>query len=101
LVAFRDIGAMVPLAAAIGFIGILAIERGSYWQGVRLLGSGDAGPTKGWWLLPDERRTYDEILAAARAALGELDFAAAWAEGGGMTLEHAIACAVTSVSRAL
>jgi predicted ATPase/DNA-binding SARP family transcriptional activator/Tfp pilus assembly protein PilF len=38
---------------------------------------------------PGERAEYEDALTAARATLGEAAFAAAWAEGGQMTMEQA------------
>jgi predicted ATPase/transcriptional regulator with XRE-family HTH domain/tetratricopeptide (TPR) repeat protein len=70
--------------------GILAIERGAYRPGVRLLGAADRltdqRPPQG----ADDCRADEEALATARAALGEGDFAAAWAEGQAMALEQAV-----------
>ena len=43
---------------------------------------------------PLERAEYDQAIAAARAALGEEAFAAAWEEGKKMTLEEAVAFAL-------
>src|SRR5205823_3502538 len=37
---------------------------GASRQGARLLARGDAG-TGSWWLLPDQRRAYEESIAAA------------------------------------
>ncbi|HEU0297699.1 MAG TPA: tetratricopeptide repeat protein [Anaerolineales bacterium] len=41
-----------------------------------------------------ERAEYDQALAAARAALGEEEFAAAWEDGRKMTLDEAVAYAL-------
>jgi tetratricopeptide (TPR) repeat protein len=41
-----------------------------------------------------DRRESDRFVAAARAALGEQDFAAAWAAGEAMTLDQAVAYAL-------
>ncbi|HEX5809178.1 MAG TPA: hypothetical protein VFY25_10970, partial [Anaerolineales bacterium] len=43
---------------------------------------------------PRERTEHDQAIAAARAALGEHAFAAAWDEGKKMTLDEAIAYAL-------
>ena len=45
---------------------------------------------------PAERRIYELTLAAARAALSEAEFAAAWAAGSAMTLGEAVAYALGS-----
>jgi hypothetical protein len=46
-------------------------------------------------LAPAERVIIDADLEAAYARLGEGAFASAWAEGRTMTLEQAIACALS------
>ena len=46
------------------------------------------------------RADHDRAVAAARAALGEEAFAAAWAEGRAMTLEQAIAFALQETGAA-
>ena len=43
---------------------------------------------------PIERDEHDGYAAAARAQLGEVPFAAAWAEGSAMSLEQAVEYAV-------
>jgi hypothetical protein len=37
-----------------------------------------------------DRRTFEESIAAARASLGEAEFAVEWARGQAMTLEQAV-----------
>jgi tetratricopeptide (TPR) repeat protein len=49
-------------------------------------------------LPPPERDEHDRAVAAARAALGEEAFAAAWAEGRAMTLEAAVRFALAGAS---
>jgi hypothetical protein len=86
------------LMGLISFVGILAIERGASRQGARLLARGDAG-TGSWWLLPDQRRAYEQSIAAARATLGEHDFETAWAEGQAMTQEDGVQLALAERDR--
>ena len=43
---------------------------------------------------PDDRIPYERGIAAARAQLGDEGFARAWAAGGAMSLEQAIAYAL-------
>ena len=45
--------------------------------------------------LPREQTTYERDVTAARAHLDEAAFAATWAEGQAMTLEQAIAYALS------
>jgi tetratricopeptide (TPR) repeat protein len=87
---YRDLGDQAGLSAAVGFLGVLAISRGMHRTGVRLLGAVGPGPALSLPLTPDDRRAYEESIAAARAALGEQDFAAAWPAGQAMTLEQAV-----------
>ena len=42
----------------------------------------------------DERRDYNNAIAAARATLGEEEFAKAWSEGKKMILDEAVAYAL-------
>jgi hypothetical protein len=48
-----------------------------------------------------ERRIYERTVAAARAALSEAAFAAAWAEGAAMMLDEAVAYALASLPPAV
>jgi tetratricopeptide (TPR) repeat protein len=98
LVVGRDAGAHMLLMGLISFVGILAIERGASRQGARLLARGDAG-TGSWWLLPDQRRAYEESIVTARAALGEQCFETAWAAGQAMTLEDGVQLALAERDR--
>jgi hypothetical protein len=41
-------------------------------------------------MAPDVRRAYEESVMAAKGALGDERFAAAWAEGQAMTLDEAV-----------
>ena len=45
--------------------------------------------------LPREHATYERDVAAARAYIDQAVFVAAWAEGQAMTLEQAIAYALS------
>jgi tetratricopeptide (TPR) repeat protein len=87
LVVWRDVGAQ--LAAAVGYLGVLAIGRGAHRRGARLLGAVAPRQVQPQGPPPEDRQAYEESAAAARAALGEHDFAAAWAAGQAITLEQA------------
>jgi tetratricopeptide (TPR) repeat protein len=89
LTMYRDLGDQAGLSAAVGFLGVLAISRDAYRTAARLLGAVGPGPALSLPLTPDDRRAYEESIAAARAALGEDAFAAAWAQGRARTLEQA------------
>jgi hypothetical protein len=51
-------------------------------------------------LPPPRRVLHDQTVAAARAALGEEAFAAAWTEGRAMSLDQAVAAALQQPSDA-
>jgi hypothetical protein len=90
LTVWRDLGDQAGTSAAVGFLGVLAISRGAPRTGARLLGAVGPRPALSLPLTPDDRRAYAESIAGARAALGEDEFAAAWAEGQAMSLDRAI-----------
>jgi predicted ATPase/DNA-binding SARP family transcriptional activator/Tfp pilus assembly protein PilF len=61
-------------------------------QAVRLLGAGDAlRQALRLPIPPSERAAHAESIGRLRASLGEAVFAAAWAEGEGLSLEQAVA----------
>jgi tetratricopeptide (TPR) repeat protein len=79
----------------------LAVAQGEAERAARLYGAAERSrETKGTPLTPSERKEYERSVAAARAALGEESFAAAWSEGRAMTLEQAIEYALTGASDA-
>ncbi len=86
----RESGLPAIVAAAIGFQGVLAIDRGAHHRGARLLGAVVARQVPPLWLPPSDRQVLEASAAAARVALGEQEFAAAWAEGQAMRLEEAV-----------
>jgi tetratricopeptide (TPR) repeat protein len=95
VVAYRDSGWTAATLTAIGFCGVLAIKRGVGQRGARLLGAVDPRYIRAWWVFPDDHRAYEESLVAARVSLGDAAFAAAWAAGQALTLEQAIAYALS------
>jgi hypothetical protein len=94
----RDRGARAFLGLvryALRKLGGLSVAAGDPVRAARIFGAeatarGAASSPAEW---PSER--YGDDLAAARAALGEAAFAAAWAEGAAMTLDEAIAYALS------
>jgi len=84
-----------------GLADVVAAQGESTWA-ARLWGSAEAlRETMGTPIWPIERARYERTVAAARASLGEKAFAAAWAEGRGMTPEQALAAqGSTTVSSA-
>ncbi len=74
--------------------GVSATE-GRPTEGAQLFGAAEAlREAMGAPLAPVEQDEYDRSVAAAREALGEEAFEAAWAEGRAMTMEEAIAYAL-------
>jgi tetratricopeptide (TPR) repeat protein len=72
-------------------------ERADHWyaRGTRLFGASQArmeATGKVMWIAHD-RAEYERCVAAARAALSEEAFAAAWSEGQAMSVEEALAYA--------
>ena len=84
-----------------GLADVVAAQGESTWAAL-LWGSAEAlRETMGTPIWPIERARYERTVAAARASLGEKAFAAAWAEGRGMTPEQALAAqGSTTVSSA-
>lgn len=69
-------------------------KRGYARDAVRLAAAAAALRATSALPLPaDEREEQDPLLAAARRRLGDASFAAAWAEGQALSLDHAIAAA--------
>ncbi len=75
--------------------GHLALAEGQPARATRLFGAVERlGETIGTALVPPDQAAHERGVAAARAALGEPAFAAAWAAGRAMTLDEAIADAL-------
>jgi tetratricopeptide (TPR) repeat protein len=85
----------VPIKACLaecleGLAGVAA-GQGSWEKAARLLGAAEAlRDSSGAVILPHRRPAVERLLAEVRAALGEQEFAAAWAEGRAMSIEDAI-----------
>jgi non-specific serine/threonine protein kinase len=72
-----------------------------FCRGTRLLGAAEALREATAGVLPAwERADYERCVAAAREALGEAAFAAAWAEGRALSLDEAVAYALEEVAAA-
>jgi hypothetical protein len=69
----------------------VCVARGQYRRAARLFGAASAMPrVSGYAFLFADSAGAEEDLAAARRALGEAAFVAAWAEGRAMTVEQAL-----------
>jgi tetratricopeptide (TPR) repeat protein len=96
LTAGQEIGVERHVSQSLWSLGALAVVQGAYEAGVRLIGAADGlHPTVRASLDADERADWDASLAGGRAALGEINFDEAWAEGHSMTREQAISFAET------
>jgi tetratricopeptide (TPR) repeat protein len=77
-----------------GLAGV-ALTAGDPERAARLFGAaGVLRPGLAADMWPADRADYEQTLAAAREALGEAAFTAAWAEGQALSLEEAIAAAL-------
>jgi predicted ATPase len=94
---FAKLGDPSGLAACHEGLAALAHRGGDLQRTARLAGAArklrdaaTSSPT------PAERQAIDDDIAAARATLGEAAFAAAWSEGGSLTVDAGIAYAMES-----
>src|SRR5436853_427788 len=89
------------LASGVDAFGQLAAAEHQPARAARLMGAAEALHEALHIPVPYcSRADHDRAVAAARAALGEEAFAAAWAEGRAMTLEQAIAFALQETGAA-
>jgi predicted ATPase/class 3 adenylate cyclase/DNA-binding SARP family transcriptional activator len=80
-------------------VAYLALAQGKPERAAQLLGAAERlRETIGIALSPYERTDYEAGVTAARTALGEERFAAAWAEGRALPLERAIQVALDEVA---
>jgi DNA-binding CsgD family transcriptional regulator len=88
----RESGNKGKIASCLeGLAGVRAAQ-GELLQSARLWGAAEAlREAIGAPIPPVYRPTYERAVRAARAHFGEKAFAAAWAEGRTMTVEHALA----------
>ena len=96
LAARRAMGEQVGIAGCLEALAVVAVGQDQFVQVARLLGAAEAlRQVLGAPLPPVERPEYAATVQAARTALGEAAFADAWAAGQAMTLEEAIAEALS------
>jgi tetratricopeptide (TPR) repeat protein len=96
----RERGDMVTTAQSLEDLAALAGRQGQYERAVQLLGAAEAlaAPT-GHTLPIAVAEEYERTVAAARAALSEEAFSAAWEAGRALTLEQAVAYALTLIDK--
>jgi predicted ATPase/class 3 adenylate cyclase/Tfp pilus assembly protein PilF len=96
LMKYRDVGDKWHIALCLDRLARVAAAQGEWERAARLLGAEEAlRETIGAPLPPSERNGREETLQRAHEHLGEELFAAAWADGYAMKLDHAIAFALT------
>ena len=87
----RTTGDRAAIARCLWYAGMLALEMSAHARGGRLLGAASHAHRRlRTSLRPEERADHDRAVAAAKMALGEDTYAAAYAEGEEMPLERAI-----------
>jgi predicted ATPase/DNA-binding CsgD family transcriptional regulator len=87
----REVGSKQGVIERLAGLAGVAVAEGQPKRVARLLGAAEVGLGKigGHWYTHD-RLEFESRVKAARVALGDAAFAAAWAEGRAMTLEQAI-----------
>jgi tetratricopeptide (TPR) repeat protein len=98
LAMFRDLGTKQEIAESLEALAAVAVAQAQPERAARLFGA-TAGlcDAMGAPLPPVTRAERDRSVAAARTALDEEGFAAAWAEGRAMTLDAAVTFALEEV----
>jgi DNA-binding SARP family transcriptional activator len=85
----HDVGHARHISQGLCALGVLVMQQGDHERGVRLISAAVALHDQvGASLDADEKTSWDDSQVAARAALGETGFAAAWAEGQAMILSE-------------
>jgi hypothetical protein len=91
----RDSGATRAIAEALEGWSAVAVHQGRAADAARCFGAISAFREATGAPLPrPERARHDQTVVAARSALGETGYEAAWTEGRAMTLEQAVAYAL-------
>jgi len=91
LVLRKEIGDKPGLVQCLEGLAGVACAQGDYEKAAGLFGAAEAlRETLAVPRAPSDQADHDQRVASARAALGDANFAAAWAEGRAMTLEQAI-----------
>jgi hypothetical protein len=92
----RELGDLIALAQSLEDLAGLASRQQRPGRAIRLLGAAEAFcGTLGARPPVAVREEYERAVAEGRAALGEAAFAAAWTEGRSMSLEEALAYALS------
>ncbi len=92
----KEIGDRPRVVTCLERFAHLAAAKGRLNRAARLFAvAGAARDTMGTPLPPSDRADYDRTITAARTGLGDEAFAEAWAVGRAMTLEQAVAYALS------
>jgi tetratricopeptide (TPR) repeat protein len=95
LAIFREQGNKRGIVVGLEGLAAVAVAQGEPEHAARLFGSAEGlREAIGAGMPPAERAEHDRSVAAARTALGQEAFAAAWAEGRAMPLDEAVALAL-------
>jgi DNA-binding CsgD family transcriptional regulator/tetratricopeptide (TPR) repeat protein len=88
----QQMGERLGIAECLEGLAAVAVGQGHHGRAARLLGAAEAmREAIGAPLPPVERLDHVGAVRAAREALGERSFASAWAAGGALPLEQAVA----------
>ena len=91
----RDIGARDELAGILECLAWVAAARGQPHRAAQLGGAAEALlHALGVPLMPEQRAGHDQALRTMQVELGEQAFAAAWVQGGSLSVEQAVAIAL-------
>jgi hypothetical protein len=93
---FQELGDQRGIAYCLIVAACAGVAQGDAERAARLFGAAERiRAAGGSFIEADLRLAHEHDVAAARAALGDEAFAAAWAEGRAMTLEQAVTDALT------
>jgi predicted ATPase/class 3 adenylate cyclase len=95
LALFQERGNNRGIAECLVGFAALAAARGESALAVRLIGAADAQfRSTGAAVWPADRQEWERVVAAAKVALTEHEYAAAWTQGQGLTLDRALQLAL-------
>jgi predicted ATPase/DNA-binding SARP family transcriptional activator len=95
----QKLGHMQAVAACINAFACIAVDRGESKIAAQLFAAVEKQlEVLGHWLMPADNFEFERNLALAREALGEEEFATAWAKGRSMTTKQALALALKQTS---
>jgi non-specific serine/threonine protein kinase len=94
----REAAYMPRTVVILGSIGRLLAAEGEICRAVRVLGAGQALRESLSLRLSEDRERHDDVLKAARSALGEAAFAEASEAGAALTLDEAVDLALAPAS---